>query len=73
VTSNAREVSAGGAAGPETPRPTQPGRAWRARAGLMLPLLAVLALLAAATLRHHQTLAIGAALAHGETPAVPDL
>lgn len=61
------------AGGPKTPRPTRPGQAWRARTGLMLPLLAVLALLAAGTLRHHQTLAIGAALARGETPAVPDL
>ena len=33
----------------------------------------MLALLAAATWRHQQTLAIGAALAGGETPRVPDL
>ncbi len=73
MTTDASEIGPGGAPGPETPRPTRPGQAWRARAGLMLPLLAVLALLAAATLRHHQTLAVGAALARGETPAIPDL
>jgi cytochrome c biogenesis protein CcmG/thiol:disulfide interchange protein DsbE len=39
----------------------------------LLPVLVVLALLALATLRHQQTLAIGAALARGETPPVPDL
>lgn len=73
MTGNTSEIGASGAAGPETPRPARPGDVWRVRAGLMLPLLAVLALLAAATLRHQQTLAIGAALARGETPAVPDL
>jgi len=39
----------------------------------MLPVLLVLALLATATMRHQQTLAIGAALARGETPPVPDV
>ena len=58
---------------PAATRPTHPGRVWRARVGVLLPVLLVLALLAFATLRHQQTLAIGAALARGETPLVPDL
>lgn len=51
--------------------PSHPWRVWRARAGVLLPVLVVLALLGLATLRHQQTLAIGAALARGETPPVP--
>ena len=46
---------------------------WIIRAGLLLPVLAVLGLLGAAVLRHQQTLAIGAALARGESPPVPAL
>ena len=39
--------------------------------GLLLPVLIVLGLLAVALGRHQQTLAVGAALARGETPPVP--
>ncbi len=46
-------------------------RVWGTRAGVVFPVLIVLTLLAAVTLRHQQTLAIGAALARGETPPVP--
>ena len=51
--------------------PNHPGRVWRARAGVLLPVLIVLALLAVALMRYQQTLAVGAALARGETPPVP--
>ena len=44
---------------------------WRTRAAVLLPVVALLALLAWATLRHQQSLAIGAALARGQTPPVP--
>jgi cytochrome c biogenesis protein CcmG/thiol:disulfide interchange protein DsbE len=44
-----------------------------ARAGVLLPVLAVLALLAAVMMRHQHSLVVSAALARGETPAVPDL
>jgi cytochrome c biogenesis protein CcmG/thiol:disulfide interchange protein DsbE len=61
------------------PRDTEPvetptmrrWQVWGTRAGVLFPVLIVLALLAAATLRHQQTLAIGAALARGDTPPVP--
>ncbi len=46
-------------------------RVWGTRAGVLFPVLIVIALLGLATLRHQQTLAIGAALARGETPPVP--
>ena len=59
--------------GPAAPRPSRHKRAWPARAGVLLPVLALLALLAAATMRHQQALVISAALARGETPVVPDL
>ena len=48
-------------------------RLWPARVEMLLPVLIVLTLLGLATLRHQQTLAIGAALARGETPPVPDV
>ncbi len=48
-------------------------RRWLSGLGVMLPVLFVMALLVIATLRHQQTLAIGAALARGETPPVPDI
>ena len=44
---------------------------WGVRVGLLLPVLIVLGLLAVALGRHQQTLAVGAALARGETPPVP--
>jgi cytochrome c biogenesis protein CcmG/thiol:disulfide interchange protein DsbE len=44
---------------------------WGVRVGLLLPVLVVLGLLAVALGRHQQTLAVGAALARGETPPVP--
>ena len=58
---------------PVATRPVRRERAWAARAGVLLPVLAVLSLLAAVTMRHQHSLAISAALARGETPAVPDL
>ena len=73
MTGRGSEIRTSGATEPATPPPTRPGPAWRTRAGVLLPVLVVLALLAAATWRHQQTLAIGAALARGETPRVPDL
>ncbi len=73
MTKDASEIGAGGAAERAIPRPAHPRPAWRSRAAVMLPVLLVLALLAFATLRHQQTLAIGAALARGETPPIPDL
>lgn len=42
-------------------------------AALLLPVVALVALLAAASVRRDRALAIGAALAHGETPPVPAL
>lgn len=48
------------------------GRAGR-WAALLLPVIALIALLAAASVRHDRTLAIGAALARGESPPVPAL
>lgn len=44
---------------------------WAVRVGVLLPVLIVLGLLAVALTRHQQTLAIGAALARGETPPAP--
>jgi len=44
---------------------------WIVSAGLLVPVLVLLALLAGALVRHQQTLAIGAALARGETPSMP--
>ena len=58
---------------PAATPPARRKRAWAARAGVLLPVLGVLVLLAAVTMRHQHSLAISAALARGETPAVPDL
>lgn len=50
------------------------GRArWGPSAGLLLPLIAVLGFLGWATLRHQQSLEIGAALARGEMPPAPSI
>jgi cytochrome c biogenesis protein CcmG, thiol:disulfide interchange protein DsbE len=46
-------------------------RSWIPWVGVMLPVLALLGLLAAGTVRHQQALAVGEALARGETPKVP--
>jgi len=51
----------------------QPRRSPIVRAWLLLPVLSVLALFALAMVRQQHTLAIGAALARGETPPVPNL
>lgn len=48
------------------------GRVWR-WAALLLPVIVLVALLAAASVRHDRALAIGAALARGESPPVPAL
>lgn len=47
------------------------GRRWAVWAGLLLPVTALLALLAAASIHRDRAVAIGAALARGETPPVP--
>lgn len=52
-------------------REAPPRSSWAARVGLLLPVLIILGLLAVALTRHQQTLAVGAALARGETPPVP--
>ncbi len=44
---------------------------WITWAALLVPVLALLGLLAAGTIRHQQVLRIGAALARGETPSAP--
>jgi cytochrome c biogenesis protein CcmG/thiol:disulfide interchange protein DsbE len=46
---------------------------WTTWAALLVPVLLLIALLAAASLRRDRALAIGAALARGESPAVPAL
>jgi cytochrome c biogenesis protein CcmG, thiol:disulfide interchange protein DsbE len=46
---------------------------WIAWVGLVLPVVLVLGLFAAGTVRHQQTLAVSAALARGDTPQVPAL
>jgi cytochrome c biogenesis protein CcmG/thiol:disulfide interchange protein DsbE len=46
---------------------------WWVRAGLLLPAMVLLGMFGAAVVRHQQTLAIGAALARGEAPPVPEL
>ncbi|HYM90982.1 MAG TPA: redoxin domain-containing protein [bacterium] len=46
---------------------------WGASAALLLPLIAVLGFLGWATLRHQQSLQIGAALARGEMPPAPSV
>lgn len=51
-----------------TPAVRKPWVAW---AGLIVPVLALLGLLAAGTARHQQAQEVGAALARGETPPVP--
>jgi hypothetical protein len=73
VSGDPREIRGRGDLEPVATPPIHPGHVWRAGAAVVLPVLLVLALLALATLRHQQTLAIGAALARGETPPVPDL
>ncbi|HEV2439658.1 MAG TPA: redoxin domain-containing protein [bacterium] len=44
---------------------------WRTWAALLLPVIALVGLLTAASVRRDRALAIGAALARGETPPVP--
>lgn len=46
---------------------------WGRWAALLLPVVVVVVLLAAASVRHDRALAVGAALARGETPPVPAL
>jgi cytochrome c biogenesis protein CcmG/thiol:disulfide interchange protein DsbE len=48
-------------------------RGWARWAALLLPVVALVALLAAASVRRDRALAIGAALARGEAPPVPAL
>lgn len=48
-----------------------PRKTWIAWTALLLPLLALLSLLAAGTVRHQQMLQVGAALARGDTPLAP--
>ncbi len=50
----------------------QGGRSsWGSWAGVLFPVMALLGVLAWVTVRHQQSLEIGAALARGETPPVP--
>ena len=44
---------------------------WISRLGILVPVLVLLGLFSWALMRHQQTLAIGLALARGETPPVP--
>jgi len=46
---------------------------WGTWAALLLPVIALIVLLAAASVRRDRALAVGAALARGETPPVPAL
>jgi cytochrome c biogenesis protein CcmG/thiol:disulfide interchange protein DsbE len=46
-------------------------RAWTVWLGLLVPVLTLLVLLAAGTVRHQQALAVGEALARGESPPAP--
>jgi cytochrome c biogenesis protein CcmG, thiol:disulfide interchange protein DsbE len=46
---------------------------WTAWAGLMVPVLLVLGLFVAGTVRHQRTLAVSTALARGESPPAPPL
>jgi cytochrome c biogenesis protein CcmG, thiol:disulfide interchange protein DsbE len=50
-----------------------PGRpsSWGTRAAVLLPVVVLLGFLAWATLRHQESLAIGAALARGQAPPLP--
>lgn len=73
MSGDSREIHGAEGTEPVAISPSHPGRVWRARAGVLLPVLVVIALLGLATLRHQQTLAIGTALARGETPPVPEL
>jgi cytochrome c biogenesis protein CcmG/thiol:disulfide interchange protein DsbE len=50
--------------------PRQPS-SWGTRVAVLLPVMALLGVLGWATLRHQQSLAIGAALARGQTPPMP--
>ena len=56
-----------------TPAPRTARARWIAWAGLLLPALALIGLLAAVSVRRDRALAIGAALARGEAPPVPAL
>ncbi len=71
MSGDSREIHGSEDTEPVATPPSHSGRVWHARVGVLLPVLVVLALLGLATLRHQQTLAIGAALARGETPPVP--
>jgi len=53
--------------------PPRSRSSWMIRAGLLLPVLLLLGLLAGAILRHQRTFEVGAALARGEAPPVPAL
>ncbi len=44
---------------------------WVTRAGVLLPVIALLGVLAWATMRHERVAAVGVALARGETPPLP--
>jgi len=66
-----RGTSSGTSAGSPAPAAAPPRASWVTRMGLLLPVLAVLALFTWALVRHQQTLVVGAALARGETPPVP--
>lgn len=60
--------------GPDERRGAATGRgSWLIRAGLLLPVLALLGLFGAAVIRHQGSLAIGTALARGEAPPMPAL
>jgi len=48
-------------------------RSWSAWAGLFIPLIVLLGLLAAGMVHHDRALAISEALARGQTPEVPDI
>lgn len=44
---------------------------WATRAGVLLPVVVLLGVLAWATMRHERVAAVGAALARGQTPPLP--
>jgi cytochrome c biogenesis protein CcmG, thiol:disulfide interchange protein DsbE len=48
-----------------------PRSSWGIRAGVLLPVAALLAILAWGTVRHERSTAVGAALARGQTPPLP--
>ena len=53
--------------------PPRSRSSWIIRAGLLLPVLFLLGLLAGAVVRHQRTFEVGAALARGEAPPIPAL